>query len=379
MNVTDTTTSRSAFARSAVASGGSPAQSRAQALVLDWDYDARWKKLIGPLFQEIQRRDFNKRHRLLLEWWVKSTLGRGRCWQYGPSLEFLAGPLGFNRSAVYEILHGYRSESGAPVAGLAELGIVRVRECADGGWLLVMVPDASRWGVVAAYSPEMHAMKLADSDTVCAQFAAQLESGTIAEWFPDLSVMMDSVQLDDALTVAGGSSKAASETTTTSGGRGVEMDARRVRPERERASVTPCRSNIRNAEMPANARCVPIIGTPTVKQLNSIKQITVQQLNSIGNDDSNRLLALLREQFVRVHGEQWATKEMQNSGAAWRMVARAWPDEFEIQVGEMRNFINSGGKIRCAWAYFQNYFKAAVGCSTWSDVCIKSKESFLTT
>ena len=347
------------------------------ALVLNWEFDARLKKLIGPLFREIKRRDFNKRHRLLLEWLVECTLARGRCWVYASSLERLAGPLGFGRSAVHEILHGAVSPMGSPVAGLVELGCVRVRECADGGWLLVLVPDASRWGVVAAYSAEMHAVKVADADTVCAQFAAQLESGSVADWFPDLDVVMDAVRLEEALTVAGGGRKVVQP-----------ADAPRVLGRRESACESRGRSEYRNAETLGNARGVPKFGTsPTttraracasVKPVNSIKQKTVQPLNSVTRgDDSNRLLAELEVEFARVHGEAAARKEMINSGACWRLIARRWPDEFEQQVGALRIFLNEGGKVkRAAWFYLQHYFTQAIGLSSWSSVCEKSKESF---
>jgi hypothetical protein len=128
------------------------------------------------------------------------------------------------------------------------------------------------------------------------------------------------------------------------------------------------------------ARGVPKVGTATVKQLNSLKQRTVQPLNSTKVDDSNRLLELLRIEFERVHGSEAAAREMENSGACWRMIARRWPDEFEQQIAALRCFLNEGGKVkRAAWFYIQHYLTRAVGCDSWSAVCENSKESFTTT
>lgn len=159
----------------------------------------------------------------------------------------------------------------------------------------------------------------------------------------------------------------------------VRTNALSLCPTPNGGRVSQCRSESRNAETPMNARAVPKVGTPPVKQLNRIKLKAVQQLNSAKADDSNRLLALLHAEFTRVHGHDATAREMANSGACWRMVARRWPDEFEQQVAALRAFLNEGGKVkRAAWFYIQHYLARAVGCDTWAAVCEKSKESFRT-
>jgi hypothetical protein len=247
--------------------------------------------------------------------------------------------------------------------------------------ILTVMADAQQWGVPLSgwrYTASDKAEWLSNVAACRRSFTPRL-GGLLAE--PDLLDARAAVAAESVVNQAVDALSNQPPTTLGACRAGVlAADALRIRDPRSDARESRGRSDIRNAETPAKARCVPTFGTHTRARLLNRKQKTetVQQLNSARQaDDSNRLLAMLAEQFARVHGKEWTAKEMENSGAAWRMVARAWPDEFEIQVGEMRNFLNGGGKIKCAWAYFQTYFKRAVGQDTWASVCEKSKESFV--
>lgn len=356
------------------------------------------KQLVAPTLAALSRVNLNARPYRLARWLVECTLARGVNFLFAPRLEFIAGPLGFTKTEVHEILHGY-SSLGRPVAGLVEIGFVRVRECAlDKGWLLVIIPDASRWDVAAVYSAADHAKRLADVDSVRLAFARQLESREIAEWFPDLDAVLDEVSLENALLASRqGPSEAlpvamrgceSSDAHEISGAtdHGVAasrvsstlQDAHAVQNGTQPRAVRRGRSEIQN-----RARCentgksgdVLKFRTP-VKQLNSLQQKTVQPLNSAKcSDDSNRLLAELEKQFARVEGAQAARSEMVNSGGNWRNIALSWPMEFEVQVGELRNFLDAGGKVKTrAWFYFQFYFARSVGAANWKVVSTAAKK-----
>lgn len=59
---------------------------------------------LAPLmFAALERRQLNGRPLRLAKWLVKCTLMKGENWLYAPTLEFIGGPLGFNKSAVEDI------------------------------------------------------------------------------------------------------------------------------------------------------------------------------------------------------------------------------------------------------------------------------------
>jgi len=269
------------------------------------------------------------------------------------------------------------------LAALAGFGMVVVEECvsdAPGAFpatRLTVLADSSGWSIRASdwrsTLEEERALEIhweACFQRFTAQFPELVEEADLLDARASVAAESASAAERDARSIQPQQQPSADRAGALGG------DARVAELGRGRGAPSGGRSDFRNGEIAEKWRCVPTSGTPSRARLLNRKQKTetVKQLNSARRvDDSNRLLALLAEQFVRVHGEDWTQKEMVNSGAAWRMVARAWPDEFEIQVGELRNFINGGGKVKCAWAYFQMYFTRATNCADWADVCNKSR------
>jgi len=241
--------------------------------------------------------------------------------------------------------------------------------------LLLVIADSSQWSVPDSgwkFSVEEENALLLHLLACRQRWTAQLPE--LAEE-PDLLDARAAIAAEQAASQNDAGPQAACRTSAPS----VRTNALDLCPTPERGRVSQCRSESQNAESPMNARAVPKVGTPPVKQLNRIKQRAVQPLNSAKADDSNRLLALLAKEFERVHGPAATAKEMANSGACWRMVARRWPDEFEQQVDALRCFLNEGGKVRrAAWFYIQHYLSRAVGCDTWAAVCEKSREPLKT-
>lgn len=309
------------------------------------------KRLVAPTLAALSRVNLNARPYRLARWLVECTLARGVNFMFAPRLDFIAGPLKFNKSEVHEILHGYKS-SGQPVAGLVEIGFVRVRECAlDRGWLLIIQPDASRWDVAAVFSAEDHARRLADVDAVRLAFAQQLESREIAEWFPDLKAVLDDVSLDNALRAAGGGDGAASDArevrTATDHGVAaprVPGDARGFHNPKPPGSRVSCGSeslNATQAENSENQRSVQKFRTGLTVNRQQ-KPITVQQLNcSVDVDGERRLMTMIREQFGRVLSAAQLNKEMVNYGGAWRKTVRYYSEQTELSLAELRSRIDA--------------------------------------
>lgn len=247
--------------------------------------------------------------------------------------------------------------------------------------VLTVVADATQWAVDASawrFAPQDRVQWLENVSACRRAFTAHLRG-----------LVPDADLLDARAAVAAESVSADAldgddqDRTACRVGRVSPVDALGSQVQRMRGVPAACRagqrsrrSDSRNAKTAENAGLVPTFGTDPVKQFNSLKQKTVQPLNCL-KDDSNRLLAMLAEQFERVHGAERTSKEMASSGANWRMIARRWPDEFERQVAALRIFLNEGGKIKTtAWFYFHYYFSRAIGCTSWDEVCKKSKGIF---
>lgn len=392
------------------------------------------RALVPALHLMIASAEVRPSQRFFLAELVDGSFARGRSALRVLTLCQVMHLRGMGDAQVSQLLNGYAGEDSLRVRGLIELGMVRRRQLPDargkaGGWLVELVADWSQWRCGFKYTHPARLNHLALLDALWAEHEAQSVAGEIVERFC-LPAMLAATEIKNALRLAtalrhqmvsGLNAKMENDVERGSHANGdaacvparPSQDAHDqtvsgLKCERERNApgdaLRPCRSHAQDARRVPRTRdagAVPCVsaGAPLrfvkaevagteagftnrkpsrARLLNrEQEQKTVQQLNSaMRADDSNRLLAMLRVEFDRVHGPAWTEKEMINSGAAWRMVARHWPDEFEIQVGEMRNFITGGGKVKCAWAYFQSYFKRAVGCDTWLAVCEKSKESF---
>jgi hypothetical protein len=317
----------------------------------------------------------------------------------------------FTDADMSQLLNGYEKD-GRWVAGLVELNVVWVVSPVGRGVLVVgLSPDCSTWRCKPMHTRAAREEWLAEVDAQTAEYDRQSLAGEIEERFClatmlpwnalDVVLSRDAHQddagdagmgMNDVRPSRSGRKDALKGERTMgmndvrpscaprdarSGSHGADESARfRVPapsrdgtleiPKRERAGN---RGDFGNSEVSRPRAVKQEQVTEAVKQLNSS---TVQQRK--GGDDSNRLLAELEEQFARVHGDKEARCEMVNSGGAWRLVARRWPQEFEQQVGGLRVFLNEGGKVdTTAWFYVQFYFKRAVGLKSWADVCAEAR------
>lgn len=374
------------------------------ALPYFFEYRVAWKKDLGRMFYELARMDLSGRQWRLAERLVKCTLGRGYLGLYVPNWDFLARSLRWKAKDVGDVLNGYseKDKSGVlrSVKGLVELGIVRVRRCGlDKGFVVVLVPAVSRWDVAALYSPAEDAAWLAEVDAVRLAFAAQPECAVIAEQFPDLASEVDGMHAAAVLAVrAPGAAcmprpvdarqvAVSAPVAQLAALARCAQDARPVDVPAPRVAGGACAPVVRgdsyygNAENHGNSGAIPRMGRVAGASVNGEqkKQLTVQPLNSYSRvNDENRLLADLKAQFVRAHGQAAADAEMVNYGGAWRQLARGNPDLLERETSALKSHIDDGRKFsQRAWFAVAFYVFKSLGVTSWPEAIAKNfKESF---
>lgn len=164
-------------------------------------------------------------------------------------------------------------------------------------------------------------------------------------------------------------------------GRSHGEDARAAGGSRPRVVDGGGVSEVRKAESRGTVGVLPKFGTVAGAAVNSEqkKQKTVQPLNSyLRVNDENRLLAELKVEFARAHGQNDADNEMVNYGGAWRQLARANPDLLERETAALRAHISEGGKFSwAAWHFVRHYTLKSIGVHTWAAAAARNfKESF---
>lgn len=374
------------------------------------------RKLVAPTHAALLRADLSSRHRLLAGEIVSASLAKGRQFARVIDARQLGALRQFSFSDVADILNG-RKVNGVWVPGLVELKIVWKKDLPDDkGWVVVMNPNHSRWEVKWLHTEKQRLTHLALLDEQARILERQLVSGAVFEWFPDVRAMLHNGDLEDAVKllapVDGGSQQTDAHERTTDDGLATPM-ASRPRPVVRRADSERAQADGRAAVTGSDAvdahdvpplrperscaahdsvlpnRKPPEIGGDSIlpnRRFGNIestrartvngeqKQITVQQLNCYGDkDESNRLLADLRIEFARAHGNEAADAEMQRSGGNWRRVARAMPQRLEREIAALRAHINEGGHFtKNAWFWLRYYLVTARGFKDWDEAIKKS-------
>lgn len=351
---------------------------------------AECRSVVRQTFVALRASGLNHRPLKVAEWIVEGSLGQGRLWLFVRSQRQLGELCRFSDSDMHAILHGYTKPGAAHVLGLVEAGIVRlIKAPGDGGLLVVMNPDAARWAVPAVYSAAGKAVWLATIGAQSREFERQLVSREVEWAFPDLPALLADGALDSALaclaqsSAVGSGASGSGRLDAPSGrgggvvgpgsravGGGVGVDALKgVRPEWSPAVPR------RPSEIPkVNCREKPGgFGNSEASRTRAVPEPerrteTVKRLNCSGNGlRTNQLLADLREQFARAHGQAEAAAEMERSGRFWRRCATNWPDLFEREVGALRGHINEGGTFtRAAWFMFSFYLLRSIGAPSWA-------------
>ena len=283
--------------------------------------------------------------------------------------ERVAGFAGLHKSDLSLAINGgVKSVGGVPrrVLGLVDYGICRVevKQQLEAGVppvsVLQMVADSRQWTVPVAGWRYVEAER---SAWVMHSLACR-QRHTAA--LPSLAVEPD---LQDARAAVGESPVRPMD------------DALVVRRAAESGAGASRRSVVRNADLPAKARCVPQVGTHRARASENGKQRTetVQPLNCSGNARrTNGLLADLKVEFVHAHGEAHAAAEMQRSGIFWRKVANNFPNELEREIGALRGFILEGGKFeRAAWFWLQFYLLQTIAVPSWEAAWEKNSRNLL--
>lgn len=370
---------------------------------------ARWcKDLAGRLHQAAQAvakpaGEVTGAQLALLHKIIDGSFGLGRPFLRVRQLREAGGPLGLSDGAVSELLNGWTKRDSLKVRGLRELKMVSREEMPDapgqaGGWLVWLNPCWWEWDCRGGYAPEELAAWRADVDGLAREYERQSVAGEIEERFclarmlPWLAVenaherwarergesrgdAADVSRADARLVSGNGAMRDARPSCHGRDAARTNRDARNGLSDGDAGAMRGVPSENPKPEIRATALGFGKSEAAPVKQLNRIQQRTVQLLNSFGSGEDGRLLGLLHEQFVRVHGKEIADREMQSSGGCWRMIARAWPEEFETQIAGLRQFLDQRGKIKkTAWAYVQFYFAQAMGMTTWADVCAAGKK-----
>ena len=343
--------------------------------------DDRLRRAAQNFYRNLRRAKLTPTQRWLAEGIAADSLDVGRRQAvYGSLLEILfepgaavsIAPPGIGVKEVSRALKGSGGDS-LFERGLVDLGIVRVEDVDCSGvkkLLLTLCLDWRHWRCEWWNSIERRQARL---DALESQWrAAQAYLPPLAPE-PDLTDAMDDTAAEsECVSPVGRVIQNPRRPECVSP---ASMDAPDVSGEHARAPVGSGRWE--NFPTENRMKCggfgkVPNAHSLRVKELKSSKAI--QQLNSTGCDDSGRLLELLKNQFERAHGKKWAETTMANWGGSIRTVARIWPEEFEIQVGELRNFIDCGGKFKSsAWIYFQWYFSRSVGQQNFKSAHLKAK------
>lgn len=164
---------------------------------------AQLRSLVAPTHAALLASGLNHRPFKLAALLIGASLAKGRQFVYVKNSRQLGKLYGFQENDISAILNGY-DKNGMHVSGLIEAGIVRKEELPlDGGWLLVVNPDYSSWKILQVHSAAQKAAWLGVVDAQARELERQMVDEGIEAAFPDLTSLMSSVDVDNALTLAG--------------------------------------------------------------------------------------------------------------------------------------------------------------------------------
>lgn len=130
------------------------------------------RKLCGRVFADLGRARVSPRQAMLFERVLRVTLARGR--QAVRIVRFeVFGRFGLSNGNVSDCLNGCVRE-GRRVPGLIELRMLQVTDCADGGTIWTVLPDASQWACEWRFDRTADAGLLAELDAVAGQIQPEL-------------------------------------------------------------------------------------------------------------------------------------------------------------------------------------------------------------
>lgn len=385
------------------------------------------KRLQAVVLGQVHRAELNLRAMLCMQMLVRLALGQGRLHVALPWQQDLGRLLNWGAKDVSLALHG-GEDQGRKVRGLVEMGLVDLavshlppsgalggNKPAPGCLVTVRV-DWRRWDVKWRYAEGDWAAAASRVNAYWAQLGRQCEMSEIRERF-QLNELMLAEEVQRALSYTNVESSVVALNDVPVAPNGAQDEARRIVDDRGQCAVSGASGGLmagqarrscevggegvqlavvapnggdnggdglggkvtyRNGkcELPAKAGDLPKRETGRARApVNSLtgNSLTVQPLNGFKDVPAeNRLLADIRLEFARAHGQAAADRELVNYGGAWRKVARHWPAQLESATSELRHRITRGEELRReAWFFLAWEFRNYIGLppnSTWPDV-----------